>query len=404
MANLSVVGLQWGDEGKGKIVDYLAGAYDAVARFNGGSNAGHTVVIGNEKHTFHLVPSGVLKGKELLIGAGVAVDPQVLAEELSLLPDEARKKLLVDGRCSLVTPVDREFDVRVEEARGSSAIGTTRRGIGPAYAMRALRLSPRVSDLLAGFDFDPLARFYRELSLDVAGLGAWADESRKLLEGLTGDVAQRVTEVTESGGRVLFEASQGTLLDLLHGSYPFVTSTHTTSSYIPAALGIPPDLAGSPLGVMKCYSTRVGAGPFPSEIDGPRAEGLRSLGKEYGATTGRPRRVGWLDLVSLRYAVALNGVKEVAVTKLDVLAGVKDVKVCTAYRLQGSETTDFQRAAGRLGEVEPVLDSPFSLEGSSFEGGLPPGAKKFVEFVEERLGVRVRIVSHGEERSKTIEL
>ena len=398
------MGLQWGDEGKGKIVDYLAGGYDAVARFNGGSNAGHTVVIGDEKHTFHLVPSGALKGKELLIGAGVAVDPVVLAQELSLLPGEAKERLTVDGRCTLVTPVDKEFDARVEEARGDSAIGTTRRGIGPSYAMRALRLGPRVSDLVAGFDFRALARFYEEYSLDSAPLSAWGADSKKLLEGLAGDVALRVGEVSEGGGKVLFEASQGTLLDLLHGTYPYVTATHTTASYIPAALGIPPRLAGRPLGVMKCYSTRVGAGPFPSEIGGPPAENLRSLGNEYGATTGRPRRVGWLDLVSLRYAVQLNGVEDVAVTKLDVLSKVKDVKVCTAYRLHGTETTDFQRASGHLDEAEPVLESPFSLQGATFEGGLTPGGKEFVRFVEERLGVRVSIVSHGEERSRTIEL
>ena len=346
-----MVGLQWGDEGKGKIVDYLAGGYDAVARFNGGSNAGHTVVIGDNKHTFHLIPSGALKGKEQLIGAGVAVDTVVLGEELALLPKDSREKLTVDGRCSLVTPADKEFDVKVEEARGPSAIGTTRRGIGPSYAMRALRLSPRVSDLVAGDGLGPLARFYEAYSLDTSGLEAWADQSRRLLEGLTGDVAQRVHEIDESGGSVLFEASQGTLLDLLHGSYPFVTATHTTSSYVPAALGISPRLAGRALGVMKCYCTRVGAGPFPTEVTGPFAESLRELGNEYGATTGRPRRVGWLDLVSLRYAIRLNGVEEVAISKLDVLSNVKDVRVCTAYKVKGSETTDFQRAAGHLGEV-----------------------------------------------------
>lgn len=404
MANLSVVGLQWGDEGKGKVVDYLAGGYDAVARFNGGSNAGHTVVIGDRKHTFHLIPSGALKGKELLVGAGVAVDPVILAEELSLLPEEARKKLIVDGRCTLVTPVDKELDVKVEEARGPSAIGTTRRGIGPSYAMRAFRLGPRVSDLLAGFDFGPLSRFYEELSLDTSALRSWGEDARRVLSGLAGDAAERVRALSEEGGRVLFEASQGTMLDLLHGAYPYVTSTHTTVSYIPAAMGIPPRLAGTPLGVMKCYATRVGGGPFPSELGGGPAEGLRAVGNEYGSTTGRPRRVGWLDLVSLRYAVRLNGVEEVAVTKLDVLSRVKDVKVCTAYKIDGSETSDFQRAKGRLGEAVPVLEAPFSLEGAAFDGGLSPQVKGFVGYIEDELGVRVKLVSYGEERTKTVEL
>jgi adenylosuccinate synthase len=402
--NLSVVGLQWGDEGKGKIVDYLAGDYDAVARFNGGSNAGHTVVIDGSKHTFHLIPSGALKGKELLVGAGVAVDPVILADELSLLPSGARDRLTVDGGCSLVSPVDKEFDAKLEESRGASAIGTTKRGIGPAYAMRALRLGPRVMDLIAGFDFTALSAFYEKMSLDSAGLAAWAEDAAMLLEGITGDVGGRVTDISESGGSVLFETSQGTLLDVLHGTYPFVTATHTVSSYIPAALGISPKLSGDPLGVMKCYATRVGAGPFPTELGGPKGEELRSLGGEYGATTGRPRRVGWLDLVSLKYAIGINGVKEVAISKLDVLSRFKELKVCSAYKIAGNMITDFQQAAGRLDKVEPVLDTPDPLYGADFGGGMPLQARKFVSYVEEALDVTVRLISYGEERSRTIEL
>jgi adenylosuccinate synthase len=385
-------------------VDYLADGFDAVARFNGGSNAGHTVVIGESRHTFHLIPSGALKGKELLIGAGVAVDPAVLTEELSRLPKSARGRLLVDGRCSLVTPVDKEFDAKLEEARGSSAIGTTKRGIGPSYALRALRLGPRISDLFAGFDFGPLSRFYETYSLDSGGVSRWGEEARKLLEGITGDVGARVTEISKGGGDVLFEASQGTMLDLLHGTYPFVTATHTTSGYIPSGLGISPALSGEPLGVMKCYATRVGSGPFPSEIKGQPGEELRELGREYGATTGRPRRVGWLDLVALRYAIELNGVKEVAISKVDVLSKVKDARFCTAYRFRGAETGDFQKASGHLAEVEPVLEAPIPFNGATFDGALSKEAKRFVKFIEETLDVRVRMISYGEERSKTIEL
>ncbi len=403
-SNLSVVGLQWGDEGKGKVVDYIAGKYDAVVRYNGGSNAGHTVVIGQRKHTFHLVPSGALKGKELLIGAGVVLDPAVLGEELALLPDEVRRRLTVDGRCSLVSPADKELDVVLEGMRGASAIGTTRRGIGPSYALRALRLSPRVCDLVSGFDFDPLNQFYRKLGVDPAGLVAWGDDSTKLLSDLVGDVGRRVIEVSEKGGSVLFEGSQGTLLDLLHGSYPFVTGTHTTAAYIPASLGIPTAFAGRPLGVTKCYTTRVGGGPFPSEEKGPLAERIRSLGNEYGATTGRPRRVGWLDLVALKYTIGLNGAKALAVMKLDVLSQVKEFKVCVAYRHQGSETTEFQASLAHLGEVEPVYETPFSLSGSKFDAGLPAEGTKFVEYLEDELKVKVGLVSHGEERTSTIEL
>ena len=404
MPNLAVVGLQWGDEGKGKLVDYLADGHDAVVRFNGGSNAGHTVVIGDKKHTFHLVPSGALKGKELLIGAGVVLDPEVLRDELALLPAEARRKLLVDKRASLVSPLDKELDKALEEMRGSSAIGTTKRGIGPSYAMRALRLSPRVGDLLDGFDFSNASAFYSKFGLDPSPLSGWAAASKALLSGSVGDVGARVTELNDKGSSVLFETSQGTLLDLLHGSYPYVTSTHTVASYIPAALGLPPSAAGQALGVMKCYTTRVGSGPFPSEVSGPMGEKIRKLGNEYGATTGRPRRVGWLDLVALRYAIRLNGVEKVAVSKLDVLSGVEEFKVCVAYEVDGSQTADFQAALPHLDKATPVLESPFSLGGAKYDGGLPPQAKRFVDYVEKELKVEVSLVSHGEERSRTIRL
>lgn len=403
-SNLAVVGLQWGDEGKGKIVDYLADSFSAVARFNGGSNAGHTVVIGERKHTFHLVPSGALKGKELLVGAGVAVDPVVLSEELSLLPEGIRQKLLVDERCSLVSPLEKEFDRVLEELRGSSPIGTTRRGIGPSYAMRALRLSPRVSDIIAEFDFEPLIRFYRSLGVDTAGLLGWATDSKKLLSPMAGNVSERITSLVKRGGSILFETSQGSLLDLLHGSYPYVTGTHTTASYVPAALGIEPSLAGESLGVAKCYVTRVGSGPFPTEITGALAENIRGLGNEYGATTGRPRRVGWLDLVALKYAIKLNGSKKIAISKLDIISQIREMMVCVAYKLDGSETTDFQASLARLGDVEPVYETPSSFYGARFDGGLPAEGKRFVNYLEGELDVAVTIVSHGDERSKTIEL
>ncbi|MDA4119731.1 MAG: adenylosuccinate synthetase [Thaumarchaeota archaeon] len=398
------MGLQWGDEGKGKVVDYLAGQYDAVARFNGGSNAGHTVVIGGKKHTFHLIPSGALKGKELLIGAGVAVDPVVLGEELSLLPGEVRTRLVVDDRCSLVSPMDKQLDAVLEEMKGPTAIGTTRRGIGPSYAARALRLSPRISDLMRGFDFAALVRFYEKLSVDSAGLTSWSEESKRLLAGIVGSASARIIAIIERGGSVLFEGSQGTLLDLIHGSYPFVTGTHTTASYIPASLGIPPSAAGESLGVMKCYATRVGSGPFPTEVKGPVADNIRSIGNEYGATTGRPRRVGWLDLVALRYSISLNGTEKIVVSKLDVLSQIREFKVCVAYNYQGSETADFHGSLAHLEEVEPVYESPFSMHGARYDSGLPEEGKKLVTYLEKELRVSVSMVSHGEERSMTIEL
>ena len=405
MSNLAVVGLQWGDEGKGKLVDYLAGEFEGVVRFNGGSNAGHTVVVGRKRHTFHLIPSGAFKGKKLMIGAGVVLDPVVLAEELRLLSKEgARSKPVVDGRCTLVSPVEREFDRILEEMRGSSAIGTTGRGIGPAYAMRAFRLAPRVADLFADFDFGPAQRFYASVGIDGGKLEEWALRSRRLLKDLMGNVSSSIEEISSAGGSVLFESSQGTLLDLIHGSYPYVTSTHTVASYVPSSLGIPPSMAGEVLGVMKCYTTRVGEGPFPTEIHGRLGESIREAGKEYGATTGRPRRVGWLDLVALKHAVRLNGARTVAVSKMDVLAGVREPKVCVAYKLHGSEVTDFQKCLGHLGEVEPVYESRHSLRGARFGRALPSQARRLVDYLEDQLDVEVRMVSYGEERSRTIEL
>jgi len=375
-----------------------------VVRFNGGSNAGHTVVLAGRKYTFHLVPSGALKGKELLIGAGVVLDPEVLAEELKILPAAARKRITVDGRCTLVSPLEKEFDSLLERMRGSAAIGTTKRGIGPSYAMRALRLSPRVSDLIDGFELQNLQAFYKSVGISSEGLNGWAASTVRLLKGLSGDVASKIESINNHGGAVLYEGSQGTLLDLLHGSYPYVTSSHTITSYVPAALGIPPSLAGEPLGVAKCYTTRVGSGPFPTELKGTVGDSIRKLGNEFGSTTGRPRRVGWLDLVALKYALKLNGAKKVAVTKLDVLSKVRELKVCTAYRDNGVETNSFQKSLPHLDDVEPVYEALRPLYGADFGGPLPGQARDFIDFLERELGIQVVLVSHGDERSSTTQL
>lgn len=405
MENLAIVGLQWGDEGKGKLVDFLTDRYDAVVRYNGGSNAGHTVVFARRRHTFHLVPSGALKGGRLIIGAGVALDPEVLSEELGLLKGQGVKvNLLVDGRCTLVSPLEKHLDALIEEARGSSALGTTRRGIGPSYAMRAFRLAPRAVDLFSDFDMNATRKFCAMLGVSSPGLDTWIAGARRVLKGRLGDAGAAVREVNEGGGGVLFEGSQGTLLDLLHGSYPFVTSSHTLASYIPASLGIPNSRVGRVVGVTKCYATRVGGGPFPSEIKGRLGERLREAGNEYGATTGRPRRVGWLDFVALKYSIGLNDAHEIAVTKVDVLSKFKEFKVCVAYSIDGSETTNFQQSLAHLGRAEPIYETPFSLYDTGFGSRSSPKLRELIDFLEESLRVRVRLVSYGEERSKTIEL
>jgi len=404
--NLCIVGLQWGDEGKGKIVDYYADGFQAVVRYNGGSNAGHTIVINGRTFVFHLLPSGSLKRKRLLIGPGVALDPITLDEELGMIAKEGgQADLMVDDRCTLVTPLEKEMDSFVERLRGSNAIGTTKRGIGPAYAMRALRLTPRAGDLEKGeFDLASAVSFCKSFLREIPDLDQWKEKSRQVLAGRTGDVGGEVMKLNEAGHSVMFEGAQGALLDLIFGTYPFVTGAHTIASYVPAGLGIPNRALGDVMGVVKAYTTRVGGGPFPTEIHDETGEVIRREGKEYGATTGRPRRVGWLDLVGLKYAVRLNGASELALTKMDILTRVREMKVCVRYSVGGEETGDFSRALPRLAEAKPVYQDMPSLYGLELsENHLPRAAEQLVEFLEAELRVKVTLVSTGEERSATIQ-
>jgi adenylosuccinate synthase len=394
--------LQWGDEGKGKLVDYYADRFDATVRFNGGSNAGHTIVTGGKTYVFHLLPSGALHSRRSLIGPGVALDPVVLKEELDFLGKEGIKAdLLIDGRTSLVTPLEKELDAHLEGARGTKAIGTTKRGIGPTYAVRALRIGPRVMDLVSGsFDQGSMRAFYRLFFKDVPDLGEWMMVTRSLLEGRVGDVGAAVTGLNNAGKSVIFEGAQGTLLDLLHGTYTYVTGAHTLANYVPASLGIPAKAVGRVLGVAKAYTTRVGGGPFPTEAESSVGENIREAGREYGATTGRPRRIGWLDLVGLRYAVRINGVDEIALTKLDILTKSRELKVCVAYTIEGSEVTDMAAALPRIAEAKPVLKDLPSLFGLELRGPrLPRPAESFIELIESELKTKVGLVSTGEERT-----
>ncbi len=405
MRNLCIVGLQWGDEGKGKIVDYYADRFDAVVRYNGGSNAGHTIVIGGRTFVFHLLPSGSLKRKRLLIGPGVALDPLTLREELELIAKEGGEAdLLVDSRATVVTPLEKEMDTFIEKLRGDNPIGTTKRGIGPSYAMRALRLSPRAGDLADGtFDMSSAIAFYRSIMKDVPDITKWVSQAKDVLKGKTGDVGGTIIETNERGGSVMFEGAQGALLDLVYGTYPYVTGAHTIASYVPAGLGIPNSAMGDVMGVAKAYTTRVGGGPFPTEMLDETGTKIRTEGKEYGATTGRPRRVGWLDLVALKYAVRLNGVSELALTKLDVLTKVGEMKVCTHYSVDGEETSDFSRVLPRLASVKPVYKELPSFSGAELHRDiLPRVAEDFVGYLEDELKVKVTLVSTGEERSATI--
>jgi len=410
VTNTAVVGLQWGDEGKGKVVDYLSEHFSATVRYNGGNNAGHTVEVGGKRYVFHALPSSALRGKPLFVGPGAVLDPDSLEKELSALRPLGSPQVKVDIRCTLITPFEKWLDGQLERLRGASAIGTTGMGIGPAYASRMLRVAPRVADLVAGRvpDYSPLAGLFPGAPVPDE---AWASRASSLLSPVAANVPAELSEMAQRGEGVLFEAAQGALLDVSYGTYPYVTSSHTTASYVGPGAGFPVALLDEVIGVFKAYQTRVGAGPFPTEFFGPTAESIRSRGGEFGATTGRPRRVGWLDLVSLKYASSINEPSKLKLfmTKADVLSGERELKVAVAYSVDGSETEDFTSLV-RGNEVRPVYQDlepiPNSDWGSVARGGwdaLPPQLKRLIDLVEDYVGREVMAVSLGPGREMTVE-
>jgi adenylosuccinate synthase len=416
-----VVGAQWGDEGKGKIVDLLAQESDVVCRYQGGPNAGHTIVAGGETFKIRQTPSGVISGKTSVIGAGCVVDPQVLLDELDELSARGVdvSVVVVSGNAHLIMPWHVAIDQASERRLGRLQIGTTRRGIGPAYADKASRIGIRVQDLL-----DPkILRQKIELALEEKNL--WLERiyehapfafddvwqrTAALAERLApyvGDVSLLVDRALGDGKNVLFEGAQATLLDLDHGTYPFVTSSNPIASGAATGIGIGPTRIDRVLGVSKAYVTRVGEGPFPSEIDGTDQARLRELGGEYGTVTGRERRCGWLDLVALRYAVRINGMTSLALTKLDVLSDFDEVPVCVRYRLRdGTETEDFPahqsdfHHAAAVWETLPGWSQP--LDDATSLDELPAAARTYVEFVAEALGIPIELVGVGAARDRVL--
>lgn len=412
-----VVGLQWGDEGKGKVVDLLGAEAQVVVRYQGGANAGHTIVVSGQKIVLHQIPSGILTPEVLcVVGPAVVLDPETLVEEMKSLTaagyEVTPARLAISRSANLVLSYHKELD-RLRE-RGPGRIGTTCRGIGPAYEDMVARRGVRIFDLC---DADRLRSRLREvlpernaLILHLGGSPVSLDELverlmsfRQVLEPFLADTRALLWERFCKGERVLFESAQGTLLDVLYGTYPFVTSSLTTAMAAFALTGVPMPSDAAVVGVMKAYTTRVGAGPFPTEHDGQMGEYLRTRGKEYGATTGRPRRCGALDLPSLRYAAQLNGVSHLALMKLDVLSGLEEIPVCVAYRRanQVVETVE----PSQLGELQPVFEMwpgwTQDLVGRS-EKELPENARAFVERVSRAIGAPVAIVSLGSDRKDTI--
>lgn len=419
-----IIGAQWGDEGKGRVVDCLAGSVDAVVRYQGGANAGHTVIVEGEKYVFHLLPSGMLySGKLCIIGNGVVVDPEQLLLELGELQAQGkdRARLVVSGSAHVVLPYHKLLDGADEKFRGrDKQIGTTGRGIGPCYVDKYNRMGVRVEDLLDPDVLRDKLTFNLEIKnlilsrvygIDPIAFDEIYDKALDWGHSLApyiGDGVLEVNKAMEAGKPILLEGAQGTLLDVDHGTYPFVTSSHPVASGACLGSGIGPSQIDRVIGIVKAYCTRVGDGPFPTEDFGSEGQALRDRGYEYGATTGRPRRCGWLDMVALKHAVRVNGMTHIALTKLDVLGGEKEIKVCTSYSVDGEKMSDFTTNTNILSRVEPVyVTFPGWTEDISgcrkFEE-LPQNAQDYVKAIEEMTGAAVALIGVGPGREETISL
>ncbi len=419
MKNLVVVGVQWGDEGKGKIVDLLAERYDVVARYGGGHNAGHTVRIGSDKFILQLIPCGVFRpGKKAVIGNGVVIDPAALKREIAMLADrgiDVHGRLFVSFRAHLIFPHHRMME---KAANTGVRIGTTSRGIGPAYEDKMGRRGIRVADLLDRETFREQVRLaVREKNLLAKALESTEqlDESQvegeyaefaELLRPLAVDTAALLNHELAAGKSLLMEGAQATMLDIDHGTYPFVTSSSTVSGGASTGLGVPPTAIQAVMGVSKAYCTRVGAGPFPSEIHGPEGEEIRRRGNEFGSVTGRPRRCGWFDLPLMRYARMINGITQLVITKLDVLDHLAEIPVCTGYKYQGEILQEMPALASVLEKVEPVYETrpgwQSPTEGLTSYGDLPQRARDYLKYLEDESGTAICLVSTGPEREQTL--
>jgi len=416
-----LLGLQWGDEGKGKVVDVLTPRYDVITRFQGGPNAGHTLEFNNIKHVLHTIPSGIFRDDKInIIGNGVVIDPSIFKKEIDSLLKlgfDLKKTLYISKKAHLILPTHRLLDAASEAAKGDSKIGSTLKGIGPAYRDKIGRDGLRVGDILHNFEekyklrvkqhTDLLANYYH---FDYAE--ALSDYEKSWFEGIETirqfqliDSETVLNNLLESGKSIIAEGAQGTMLDIDFGSYPFVTSSNTITAGACTGLGIAPNKIGKVLGIFKAYCTRVGSGPFPTELLNATGQRLRDIGNEYGSTTGRPRRCGWLDLVALKYAIMIDGVTELIMMKADVLDDFDSIEVCTGYKVNGQLTEDFPYELD--GDVEPVYETlpgwKKALTGVTNEKDFPVELSNYIKYIEAKLHVPVSIVSVGPNRSQTIE-
>ncbi|RMG65226.1 MAG: adenylosuccinate synthase [Calditrichaeota bacterium] len=422
MAVIVAVGAQWGDEGKGKIVDLLSEQMDIVVRYQGGANAGHTVCIGDRQYILHLIPSGILHpGVQCVIGNGVVVDPEALLEEIALLASQGIQvegRLWISQRAHLVMPYHKLLDQLSESRRGAQRIGTTGRGIGPAYVDKFNRRGIRIVDLLDRELFEQklrenlaeknpiLQKLYGHQPLDAGEIIETYLQFDRKIDPYVRDVSRFLNEAIAEGKSVLLEGAQGTLLDVDHGTYPYVTSSNPTSGGACTGAGIGPTKIDRVLGVMKAYTTRVGEGPFPTELSGEAGEFLRREGAEFGATTGRPRRCGWFDAVIGRYAVRVNGIDALAITKLDVLDPLPEIQVCVAYRYRGKTLTEFPGEMRILNECQPVYRTVKGWQSPTSQArrweDLPARARDYLRLIEDLTGAPVQLVSVGSKREQTL--
>jgi len=417
--NIAVLGAQWGDEGKGKIVDMLTPHFSIVARYQGGHNAGHTVYVEGRKFVLHLIPSGILHpGVTCLIGNGVVIDPQALfkeIDELARLGVDVDGRLLISEKAHVILPYHRELDVLSEARRGERKIGTTSRGIGPAYEDKIGRRGIRICDLLGDRsaleeevreNVSARNRIIKESTLDWKPLFDQVVAYGERMRPWVADVSLQIDRATRDGRNVLFEGAQATLLDIDHGTYPFVTSSNASIGGVCTGLGVPARAIGGVRGVAKAYTTRVGEGPLPTELHGDLAERLRESGQEYGASTGRPRRCGWYDAVVVRYSARINGLDGIALTKLDVLDGLPEVKLCTGYRTRSGVVSEFPADLRVLAAAEPVYETlpgwSRPTKGVTAFDRLPAEAQTYIRRLEEVSGVDCAIISTGSDRRETI--